>query len=353
MEGKFAGKRLHSLPFLIVEASDGIILKRGPTEIHVQGDYAQETVLLILTATSGKGQSPEEICLQFSKPDRDQVMGLLKEMSAKKLLIPADTTRDSLAYESNEDVFYWTAGTSQAAVIRVLTDLGISICGINRLTREICKSLGILGVSNISVIDDPMLRNTEFFTDQGNIIPERFDVAAELVPMQDFFESENSSQCLLASSDFGGQSLLLPWNEICVRQNVHFMPVYLQDMIGYIGPLVIPGDTACLQCVRMRQNAHLENRELARQSEGDMQRGQSIAAIHPSMITILAETAVFELCHFYGALSKPRPGRLIVINLPEGLTESKYVLKIPRCPVCSTLVGASTVQIRKLTQLTD
>ena len=84
-----------------------------------------------------------------------------------------------------------------------------------------------------------------------------------------------------------------------------------------------------------------------------MPRGQSIAAIHPSMIPILAETAVFELCHFYGALSKPRPGRLIVVDLPRGVTESKYVLKIPRCPVCSPMVAASSVQIRKLTPLPE
>ncbi len=353
MEGKFAGERLHSLPFLVVEVSEGIILKRGPAEIHIEGEFALETILLILTATSDKGLSPEEICLQFPKPDRDQVMAVLEEMYAKRLLVSVLTRPDTPDEESNADVFYWTAGTTQNEVVRVLSELRIAIVGVNRITKQICRSLTGMGVSNLTVIDDPLLRNVEYFTDAGRIKKKRFNVDSAIVQVKDVQESLGNCQCLLASSDFGGQALLLPWNELCVQQNVHFMPVYLQDMIGYVGPLVIPGDTACLQCVRMRQNAHLLNWNLIRKSEDEMYRGQSIAAIHPSMITILAETTVFELCHFYGALSKPRPGRLIVINLPEGLTERKYVLKIPRCPICSLLVKESSVQKRKLTPLPE
>jgi thiazole/oxazole-forming peptide maturase SagC family component len=347
MEGSIAGKRLRSLPFLVVEGRSGIILKRGPVEILVQGDTALESVLLILTATSDAGQSPEEICRQFPKSAQAQIVELLEEMFARHLLVPADTFTDAGEEESNEDVFYWSANTTSTKVVQVINDLAIAVCGVNRLSREICTSLNRMGVQNLTVIDDPMLRNIEFFTTQGRVIRDSFDVNVEVIDTVQFQRTASDSGLVLATSDFGGQSLLLSWNTFCVQRDIQFMPIYLQDMIGYLGPIVIPGETACLQCLRMRQNAHLANPELARQSEDEMQRGQSIAAIHPSMIPILAETAIFELCHFFGALSEPRPGRLITINLPAGLTESHHVLKIPRCPACSTLVPMSSVQIRK------
>jgi hypothetical protein len=71
------------------------------------------------------------------------------------------------------------------------------------------------------------------------------------------------------------------------------------------------------------------------------------------MINILAETTVFELVHFYGSMAEPRPGRLVVIDLTGGKTESKRVLKIPRCPVCSSAVHTAGVQIRKLSPLPE
>jgi bacteriocin biosynthesis cyclodehydratase domain-containing protein len=103
----------------------------------------------------------------------------------------------------------------------------------------------------------------------------------------------------------------------------------------------------------MRQNAHLHDAEFEREKEEHLERGQSIVAIHPSMISVVAETTVFELCHFFGGLPDPRPGRLIRIDMLRGMTEHKRVLKIPRCPVCSDLVSHGNIQVARLTPMPD
>jgi hypothetical protein len=97
----------------------------------------------------------------------------------------------------------------------------------------------------------------------------------------------------------------------------------------------------------MRQNAHLHDADLEREKEEHLLRGESIAAIHPSMINVVAETTVYELCHFIGGLPEPRPGRQIRIDMARGVTEQKKVLKIPRCPVCSSMVTTGAIQLEK------
>ena len=156
---------------------------------------------------------------------------------------------------------------------------------------------------------------------------------------------------MIATSDFGGQALLLKWNQFCIENKISLFPVYLQDMIGYAGPLIIPGETACLHCLRQRQNSNLQEVDLRNVIEKNATDGQSVAAIHPSVIGILAHTTVFELTHFFGELPFPRPGRLIRVDLMAGITQSQLVLKIPRCAVCSTLNTTADVQLKKMTPM--
>jgi thiazole/oxazole-forming peptide maturase SagC family component len=204
-----------------------------------------------------------------------------------------------------------------------------------------------MGVKDILVLDDPLLRNTRYFTKAGKIRSNMFDAGTSIVSWKHFLNNEINTRCIIATSEFGGQGCLLPWNAWAIRHGSMFAPVYLQDMVGYLGPLVIPGETACLHCLRMRQNAHLHDAAFEREKEENLLRGESIAAIHPAMITVVAETVVFELCHFFGALPGPRPGRHIKIDMTRAVTAQKLVLKIPRCPVCSNLVTSGTIQLEK------
>ena len=154
----------------------------------------------------------------------------------------------------------------------------------------------------------------------------------------------DSLGCLIASSDFGGWETLYEWNRFCVQYHKHFLPVVLQDLVGYVGPLVIPGETACLECVRMRRNSHAEDHEVRGLIEESAFEGQGAIGFHPSMASILGDIAALELTKFYSeALPRPKVGTLIEVNLLETGLTSRKVLKVPRCPVCSPLLARSSV----------
>ena len=216
------------------------------------------------------------------------------------------------------------------------------ICGINQLSLALWQVLDGLGVEHLSLADAPTLRNPKYFDLSGNLISDRWPgpdpVAADQLAAE-------ATDCLIATSDFGGRSLLLEWNRHCIDRGIHFLPVALQDMLGYVGPLVVPGDTPCLRCLHMRQNAHLREPELEQLMEEEAQRGISISSAHPAMISVLANWAAFELIHFYGEFPHRRPGKLIEIAMAQGQTRTRTVLKIPRCPDCSKLNRTASVRI--------
>ena len=113
--------------------------------------------------------------------------------------------------------------------------------------------------------------------------------------------------CLVVTSDFGGQHLLRNWNRHCVRERIPFLPVVLQDLVGRIGPLVVPGEGSCLECLRARENSHIDDPETHRAAEHGAYEGQVVNAFHPSMASVLGDIAAMELLKLYGQFMAARP----------------------------------------------
>jgi thiazole/oxazole-forming peptide maturase SagC family component len=144
--------------------------------------------------------------------------------------------------------------------------------------------------------------------------------------------------CIIATSDGGGIEQLRVWNEYAVLHSLRFYPIVLQDLVGYIGPLYVPGQTACYECLRLRQNAHLVDYANRRIVESAFIHSQSVSGFHPAMASILGSIAAIELTKAFGlAPALTRAGTLIEVNLIGSEMTSRRVLRLPRCPVCSRL----------------
>jgi thiazole/oxazole-forming peptide maturase SagC family component len=119
--------------------------------------------------------------------------------------------------------------------------------------------------------------------------------------------------------------------------------VILQNLIGYVGPLVIPGETACYECLRQRQNAHMNDPEVQRASESVTTTDSKVVGFHPSMASVLGDIAAFELTKLYtDGLPLGNIGTQIEVNLLTSEMMTRKVLKVPRCAVCSPLTTRSS-----------
>jgi thiazole/oxazole-forming peptide maturase SagC family component len=142
---------------------------------------------------------------------------------------------------------------------------------------------------------------------------------------------------VLATTDFGGLSLMREWNAFCVAEGTAFLPAVLNDYVGYVGPLVVPGETACFECFWLRQNSNLEQPELIRKAELAAFQGQLVDGVVPMLAAQVGRLAAFELYKFHMRHTLGwRAGTVVEADLLESTVARRKLLRAPRCPVCSS-----------------
>jgi len=338
--------KLKALPIQILRLKDGLLLKRGCTEIKVPEDSI-EIVAHILNLAEEKGVTREEISNQFGTDKRQTAESLIDLLLARGLLVPSELTESTLKVpESSLDIFYWHFGASADQVTTRLNSQKFVIMGVNNISRRLVSTLTDLEVENFQVVDDPWMRNPALFDDGGNLLEARW--SPNLIEPVKLSVWENqidpaSVNCMIAVSDLGTHQGIRDCNAFCVKNSCHFLPVILQDLIGYVGPFVIPGETACYECLRQRQNAHMNDPEVERASETITSTDRKVVGFHPSMASILGDIAAFELTKMYSAVLPLRNvGTQIEVNLLTSKMMKRKVLKVPRCAVCSPLITRSS-----------
>jgi thiazole/oxazole-forming peptide maturase SagC family component len=334
-------ENIKALPVQVIGVRNGLVLKRGRIEVRIQGEGAAEIVQRVFDAAqASEGIAEQELLGRFAEAERPDVEALLRHLISRRLLVHIPEDMPSVdAAESSSSVFYWHFGRNERHVKQRVNESRILIAGVNYISRQLAASLRACGIDSVEVLDDPLLQNQTLFANgalrqdewpQGLPSPHWPDGGRTWVDPESF-------DCLVATSDFGATSLLRSWNEFCHLNKRPFLPVLLRDLIGYVGPLVYPGETACLECVRQRERTHQTDPDLRRAIE-DASPAGAPAGFLPPMATSLGDIAAVELIKFFG-LGPPigRAGVLIEVDLLASDVTAHRVLRMPRCPVCTPL----------------
>lgn len=336
--------KLKLLALQVLRVRDGVILKRGCSEFRIIGAGAAEIIPILIRKMEGALVTTEELCGFFPSTDRPVVKEFVSRLMQARLLVACEGIQPVHTQpETNLDIFYWHFGSSAQETGRQLNSHRIVIQGVNGISRQLVIALTNSGWEDVVVVDEPSLRNLSFFDPTGKLIFDNWhqNHKPPIDPEQWANKSEmTSSDCLVATSDVGPLEAMRRWNEYSVQQFCHFFPIVLRNGTGYIGPLVVPGETACYECLRSRQNANMDDPESARATEAFVfeEQRQHVSGCHPSMASVLGDIAGMELTKFYsGLLPWPNVGSLVEINLLIPSLHVRRVLKIPRCIVCNPI----------------
>ncbi|WHZ29309.1 MAG: hypothetical protein OJF51_004111 [Nitrospira sp.] len=343
-------RKLIASPIQVIDISNGVVVKRGATELMITGDGAAETVKKVLDLATPPGISSEDIRRLFTGSSSKLADKIIQQLLSRRLLVE-DTERTwSINRTENAfDVFNWQLGEVTDLVIDRLTQVRITIIGVNVISKHLVMALEASGCQNISVLDHPAHRNQDFRTSDGitshHNWPEMY--------VQPKVWSDNCpadlGDCLIATSDYGERQALSHWNTVCLTQGIHFLPVTIRNMVGYVGPMVIPGETACYECLIYRQLSHSLFPDAEQCIDRFTSKGRTVTGFHPSMAVIVGAVAAFEIFKFYGFPESARePGSLLDINLLGGSMTRRTVLKMPRCQSCSPFHNTSQPNLSRV-----
>ena len=337
--------RLRVLPVQVVETDDGVLLSRGTTQVRLTGAGAFDVLYEVLPRLQPPGQSRASLLAAVAGPERSKLAALIDLLVARRLVVADADTAKTPAVDGAEDVFFWDFGLAAADVRARFAQQRVHIVGVNRVGLALAGALKQSGFTDLTVVDAPMLRNLTLYDSAGQRRVET--IAADLPGAVDELawragtevDTQNRPTVLVVTSDFGGKALLRPWNEWAVAAGVAFFPVVLQQLVGSIGPFVVPRETPCYECVRGRENSNMDDPAAQRRLESMAFEGQFAAGYHPLMPRLVADHAAFELTKIYCGIGGGPVGRLMTVSPLDGDVTVHRVLKLPFCPVCGVDAG--------------
>jgi thiazole/oxazole-forming peptide maturase SagC family component len=343
MKLELSAEKYRSLTVNLLDFGGGAIIKRGRVELKVAGEDAAQLVGALL-GMARRGATREQLLERFPPTHQESVGALIDYLISRRILVPEDSPAAAWS-EEPLDVFYWHFDTQTKEVRRRLNAKRISIFGVNYVSRQLAAGLRASGAESFGIVDDPLLRNPALFDDDHAIRGDQWTL--EVSGDSEEIDPE-SLDCIVATSDGGSVEQLRAWNEFAVLHNLQFFPVLLQDLVGYVGPLVTPGETPCFECLRQRQNAHLMDFRVRRSVESAFIHDQAVGGFHPSMASILGDVAAMELTKAFGlGGGLTHVGTVIEVNLLGSEMKPRRVLKLPRCPVCSRLNRAPSTSVTR------
>jgi bacteriocin biosynthesis cyclodehydratase domain-containing protein len=332
----------------IISLDDGAILKRGSSEIRIIGKGVDAAIDVIYRITTSCDASLADLISAFAPALHPSVENLLTILREQRFLVEATASDQFVACEADLSMFLWDVGIDAGVLAASLAGKRVVVAGINRVGAEVDRVLRTLGLSDCSVISVPALDRDESTQGaQANDIwasrdPLTYATADSELP--DLVGS-HPLDCLIGASEYGGGHFLRPLNAYAARTGVPFFPVYQKGLVGYAGPLFVPGKTACLECARARQNSHMEDPARDRLSEYSSKCGASFDGAFDVFSRSLGALAAVEIVKGLEHLPGANVGKLIRTCFWAPTVSTHRILRVWNCSICSSLNTLSAVSL--------
>ena len=154
-----------------------------------------------------------------------------------------------------------------------------------------------------------------------------------------------------AAGDAGESAALMDANRLALEKDVPFLPAWIAELVGYVGPLTEPFDTACLRCYQLRAESNSPHPDVARalrESRAARPGARDGSGLLPPMAAAVGAIAAMEAVKRLAAFAPPdATGHVVEINLVSFTSYVRRVLKLPRCPECSDVMRRGPVALTR------
>jgi adenylyltransferase/sulfurtransferase len=139
--------------------------------------------------------------------------------------------------------------------------------------------------------------------------------------------------------DAGQSSLIYKLNRVCLELGIPWCACSVSGLEVVLGPSVVPGQTACYMCYRMRAVACAEDPEadfafqrmLDRRRQDDSGRRENLNFAAALAADLLGLEVVKQVS---GVAPPPSVARIVVFDVLDVSLKKHVVLRKPWCPAC-------------------
>ncbi|HET7043207.1 MAG TPA: TOMM precursor leader peptide-binding protein [Gaiellaceae bacterium] len=306
-----AAANLPELPLLapwyrLVEEGEAVVLEHGHRAVVLEGEAAARLLPRLLPLLDGTRSVPDLLELVGPAAARavEQALALL---AAEGLLVAGPRLGGGVEAREAAERLAAASGLAPRVVRDRIAAARVGVVGAGG--EEVARLLQRAGVGSVA---------------RGGVEgPPGEDGVVLVAPVADELE------------------LLEAWNAAALAKRVPWLQLLPFDgRFAAIGPLFLPGETACFACYRLRRAGCLGFGLLGAALEPVPTR----AAAGPSLAAAAAAVAADHLLRWIGLRDAGLPGVLHALADGSGLhLDAHHVLRVPRCPACSTAAGRAPV----------
>jgi len=283
--------------YRLVGVDDRVLLEHGQTVVVLEGG-AVRTLLPVLLPLLDGTRSREDLVARLGVGARAAVDHALEVLAAHELLVEGPPAPPELrdaahavaaAFRVAPEV---AAGRLRAAVVGVVGSAPSAV--------EIARLLRLSGIGGV--------RRCRW---QAR---DRVDLAV-VAPAGDELDRLDA------------------WNRAALASGRPWLPVAAYDgRLAAVGPLVVPGESCCYECVRRRRAANLEyGDQLA-----ELEAVPTAAVADAALTAVAVGVAAHLVLRWLGGCDTTLPGLLFAVEACPALSVGEHpVLRHPRCPACS------------------
>lgn len=201
---------------------------------------------------------------------------------------------------------------------------------------------GTLGTLAATALDDAGIEGVTFVRPSGS--PEE-EPSASGVPDGTRTDSDESIPSLVSDADFAVVATERPRPELHDEVNraaqsseTPWLSARASGSEALVGPIVVPGTTACYECYRTRSAANAPDAEVI----DTVREGDAAGSVPFGLRHVLLGVALDALGRFVCYRDERLFGHVVRFDLRNGAMETENVLPVPSCPVCSPVEPSAT-----------
>jgi len=301
---RYASIPLPARPLLVpwvqpVEVGDGLLELRSDETFYPLRHPALATAFRAVDDRLTGAQEVEAVLADLPSEVESAAVLLLKMLRFSGLLLDGSELDDLEADERGRLLSLSHLTVRPAAVQRRLTAAAVAVLGSGAIAGRVEEQLESIGCEQVGAVE-----------------------AEDL-------DDATAVDLLIACVDAPARSHLTLINAFALERRLPLLRVAAHGASAWLGPLVVPGETACLHCLQTRERANTHG-------EGalpDFELG-SIGALEPQ-VELLAAQAVAEAIRFLGRATAPSTiGNVYELSATSPQTHRHTLLRDPGCRAC-------------------
>jgi bacteriocin biosynthesis cyclodehydratase domain-containing protein len=324
----------------------GVVLRSDLGSFEISGADVRaflEAMVPLLDGSRDRGAVAEALD-QFS---RRSVLAFLDLLEEKGLVETAPDAGELRERWRGQDEFFRRWSRSPEEMARRLAESRVLIAGLSPWGRAAAAELAASGVGTIDVIDGDDLGDQSGGDPREALVRSLAEAApwcrVTASPLAWTHDGELALDAgaplhLVIGATPGGEARVLR----ALARFAHALGAVslygdLDGASGIIGPVVVPGKTACWSCVR--EPALLRYGPPAPAADQDRRRDAAPCSTMASLLGhLIALEALKQLTHY---ATSGLTGRVLVQDFVTLETTFFTVLRIPECPICGSSKGSA------------